>query len=82
MRSDSFTHVKQGRLYDPYRGDGWFVSLINQNGTYTLAARWRWHFYFIRPPGKPHVWRLYLGPFEFERATRAALSALEEGKEP
>ena len=58
---------KAGRFFNDYRGDGWFVSASTKSGWWLLAFRWRWHLYFIRPPGKPHVWRLYVGPFELER---------------
>ena len=50
------------RFSDPYRGDGWYIS----GNKWTVAFRWRWHLYFIKPDGKPSYRRFYVGPFEFE----------------
>lgn len=47
---------------DAYRGDGWFIS----GRRWTFAIRPRFHFYSIRPPGKPGYQRFYFGPFELE----------------
>jgi len=55
--------VKKGRFDDTWHGDGWHVSTHR----WTIAIRWRWHLYFVRPYARPGTSRLYLGPFEFER---------------
>lgn len=55
--------MRSGRFCDPLRGNGVQVSA----GRWTLALRWRWHLYLVRPPGKPGYVRLYLGPLEIER---------------
>jgi hypothetical protein len=60
--------VKYGRLWDDYRGHGAFVSFPRKDGWLMFAVRLRWHLYWIRPQGKPHVARLYVGPFMIERA--------------
>jgi hypothetical protein len=54
--------MRERKFRDFYHGDGWFVS----GRHWLLAVRWRWHFYFIRPPGKPGYKRIYFGPFELE----------------
>lgn len=53
-------------FHDPYRGDGVFVSF----GKWTFAIRKRWHFYWIKPPGKPGYTRFYFGPFEIEKRSK------------
>ena len=62
--------VRSGRFIDFYRGNGWFVSVRTKFGWWSLSVRRRWHMYAVRPPGKPCTWRIYIGPFELERATR------------
>lgn len=63
---------KVGTYFDPYRGNGAFVSFRSPLilARLTICVRWRWHFYFIRPASKPHYSRLYIGPFEFEWSKR------------
>ncbi|CAB3654251.1 hypothetical protein LMG26685_02915 [Achromobacter mucicolens] len=54
--------MRFGTFVDERRGDGVFVAF----GRVLLALRWRWHFYAVRPPGKPGYFRLYVGPLEIE----------------
>ena len=54
--------MRAGRFVDEWRGNGVFVAL----GRITLALRWRWHFYVVRPPMKPGYLRIYIGPLEIE----------------
>lgn len=54
--------IRMGRFLDTWRGNGVFLAFRNL----TLALRWRWHFYSVRPPGKPGYHRLYIGPLEIE----------------
>lgn len=55
--------MKAGRFYDPYRGDGLFISFRRKGGFLLLAVRRRWHCYRVRTESKR---RWYLGPFEVE----------------
>ena len=55
--------MKVARLYDPYRGNGFFLSFRLERGFLTLAFRWRWHFYRF---ADEHKRRWYFGPFEVE----------------
>lgn len=56
--------MRYGQFADDYRGNGWHISF--RRPRLTLALRWRWHFYTIRPEGKPHCRRFYFGPFELQ----------------
>ncbi len=58
---------KFGRYNDPYRGNGWFLSWMWIRGFFLICLRpFNWHCYYVRPPMKKWVHRLYIGPFEFE----------------
>lgn len=61
--------MRFGKFVDGWRGNGVFVAFSRV----TIGLRRRWHFYVMRPPGKPGYHRLYIGPLEIE--TRAVLSA-------
>lgn len=66
-------HIKRGRLFDIFRGNGWYVSFITESGHVLFGFRpTGWSFYAITPSGKPNYRRFYCGPFEveFARATR------------
>lgn len=54
--------MKAGKFTDSWRGNGWHISSYN----WTVAFRWRWHFYFVKLPNRQNVRRVYLGPFEIE----------------
>lgn len=54
--------MRAGRFQDTWRGNGVYIS----GRRWLVALRWRWHFYYVEPPGKPGYRRLYLGPIEFE----------------
>lgn len=58
--------MRYGTFADNYRGNGMFIAFHR----FTLALRWRWHFYSVRPPGKPGYRRLYIGPLEIEMRSR------------
>ena len=58
--------LKCGRFADIWRGNGVFASVSCRSGFFTVALRWRWHFYAVIPAGKPHVRRVYIGPLELE----------------
>lgn len=55
-------------FYDPWNGDGVYHAWKIGTGWLLIALRWRWHLRFTRPPAKPGVWRLYIGPLEIERS--------------
>lgn len=54
--------MRIGTFVDEWRGNGVFVAFWR----ITLALRWRWHCYAVKPPGKPGYRRLYVGPLEIE----------------
>lgn len=58
--------IQRGKFTDDYRGNGLFIAFRR----FTLALRWRWHFYSVRPPGKPGYRRTYIGPLEIETRRR------------
>lgn len=63
--------MRAGRFQDFWRGDGWFVSFDVRGGWVLLAFRPKcWRLRVVHPPAKPGVTRLYIGPFEVERATK------------
>jgi len=68
--------MKLSSFIDEYRGNGFLLSGRN----WSIALRWRWHFYFVRPPAKPGYSRLYIGPFEFERR-KLTNTGIKEGGE-
>ena len=57
--------MRHGRFYDPYRGDGCFVSFRIPDGFLLFGVRWRWHFYRVDLDFKR---RWYFGPFEIEKS--------------
>lgn len=64
--------MKAGRFHDYWRGNGWFVAFTLRGAWLLFAFRpTSWRLRLVRPPGKPGVTRLYMGPFEVERTNRA-----------
>lgn len=56
--------MRYGKFYDPYRGDGYFISFRIKPGFLLLGIRWRWNF---RYADLGHKWRCYIGPLEIEK---------------
>lgn len=64
--------MKVGRFHDYWRGNGWFVAFQLRGSWLLFAFRPKhWWLRLARPPAKPGVIRLYIGPFEVERTRRA-----------
>lgn len=59
--------IRTGEAWDNWRGNNRYVSFQFKKGGHLLfALRKQWHWYFVKPHGKPGYKRMYLGPLEIE----------------